>query len=107
MRKSLLVVSSVFVGGNNHAADFIDTAQVLSSTPIYESISEPRRECTKESVQVAPKERSVSGAVVGGVAGGLLGSQVGRGNRMELFGGVAGVFGGVKADSDHNVPARD
>ena len=36
-----------------------------------------------------------------------LGSQVDRGNRMELFGCVAGVFGGVKADSDHNVPARD
>ena len=84
MRKSLLVVSSVFLCGNNHAADFIDTAQVLSSTPIYESISEPRRECTKESVQVAPKERSVSGAVVGGVAGGLLGSQVGRAAAIRL-----------------------
>src|SRR3989338_7117313 len=95
MKKNLLVVALASLCGGAYAADFTDTARVISSTPIYERISEPKRECWTETVQVTPKERSIGGAVVGGVAGGLLGSQVGGGSGNTaatgaIVGGVAG-----------------
>ena len=66
MKKSLLVLSLISLYGSAFAADFTDTARVISSTPIYERVTEPKRECWTETVQVAPKERSMGGAVVGG-----------------------------------------
>lgn len=97
MKKSLLVLSTLSVFGLANAADFVDTARVVSSTPIYERVNEPRRECWNESVQSAPKERSMGGAVVGGIAGGLLGSQVGAGSgrtAATAAGAIAGVLVG-------------
>src|SRR5574340_829446 len=98
MKKSLLVLSLISLYGSASAADFSDTARVISSTPIYERISEPKRECWKEAVQVAPKERSIGGAVIGGVAGGLLGSQVGGGNGRTVATGAGAVAGAVIGD---------
>lgn len=98
MKKSLLALSMVALYGNVYAADFTDTARVVSSTPIYERVSEPRRECWTENVQVAPKERSLGGAVVGGVAGGLLGSQVGGGRGSTVATGAGEVAGAVVGD---------
>ena len=98
MKKSILMLSMVFFGSNGNAADFTDTAQVISSTPIYERISEPRRECTMETVQVTPKERSMGGAIMGGVAGGVLGSQVGKGSGNTAATGAGAVAGAVIGD---------
>lgn len=98
MKKSLMVLSLCSLYGNAFAADFIDTARVISSTPIYERISEPKRECWTETVQVTPKERSLGGAVVGGVTGGLLGSQVGGGSGNTAATGAGAVAGAVAGD---------
>ena len=98
MKKSLLVLSLFSLHGNVFAADFTDTARVISSTPIYERVSEPKRECWTETVQVAPKERSIGGAVIGGVAGGLLGSQVGGGSGNTAATGAGAVAGAVIGD---------
>lgn len=98
MKKSLMVLSLCSLYGNAFAADFTDTARVISSTPIYERISEPKRECWTETVQVTPKERSIGGAVVGGVAGGLLGSQVGGGSGNTAATGAGAVAGAVVGD---------
>lgn len=98
MKKSLLVLSLFPLSGNALAADFTDTARVISSTPIYERVSEPKRECWTETVQVAPKERSMGGAIVGGVAGGLLGSQVGGGSGNTAATGAGAVAGAVIGD---------
>lgn len=98
MKKSLLVLSLFSLYGNASATDFTDTARVISSTPIYERVSEPKRECWTETVQVAPKERSLSGAIVGGVAGGLLGSQVGGGSGSTAATGAGAVAGAVIGD---------
>src|SRR3989338_8302148 len=102
MKKSLLVLSLFSLYGNAVAADFTDTARVISSTPIYERVSEPKRECWTETVQVAPKERSMGGAVVGGVAGGLLGSQVGGGSGNTAATGAGAVAGAVIGDRVSN-----
>lgn len=98
MKKSLLAVSLISLYGSAVAADFSDTARVVSSTPIYERVSEPKRECWTETVQVTPKERSIGGAVVGGVAGGLLGSQVGGGSGNTAATGAGAVAGAVIGD---------
>ena len=98
MKKSLLVLSLYSLYGSAFAADFTDTARVVSSTPIYERISEPKRECWTETVQVTPKERSIGGAIVGGAAGGLLGSQVGGGSGNTAATGAGAVAGAVVGD---------
>ena len=102
MKKSLLVLSLISLYGSAFAADFTGTARVISSTPIYERVTEPKRECWTETVQVAPKERSIGGAVVGGVAGGLLGSQVGGGSGNTAATGVGAVAGAVMGDRVSN-----
>ncbi|MDD5384309.1 MAG: glycine zipper 2TM domain-containing protein [Gallionella sp.] len=102
MKKSLLVLSLISLYGSAFAADFTDTARVVSSTPIYERVTEPKRECWTETVQVAPKERSMGGAVVGGVAGGLLGSQVGGGKGSTAATGAGAVAGAVIGDRVSN-----
>jgi len=98
MKKSLLAVSLISLYGSAVAVDFTDTARVVSSSPIYERVSEPKRECWTETVQVAPRERSMSGAVIGGVAGGLLGSQVGGGSGNTAATGAGAVAGAVIGD---------
>ncbi|HXU93943.1 MAG TPA: glycine zipper 2TM domain-containing protein [Gallionella sp.] len=98
MKKSLVALGITSFFGSAFAADFTDTARVISSTPIYDRVSEPKRECWTESVQAAPKERSIGGAVVGGLAGGLLGSQVGGGNGSTVATGAGAVAGAVVGD---------
>ena len=96
MKNILFVFSMVSLCGSVYAADLVDTAQVISSTPIYERITELRRECTTETVPVTP-EHSVGGAVVGGVAGAVIGSQVGQGTGKDVAtvaGGIAGAMAG-------------
>lgn len=102
MKKNLLVLSLFSLYGNACAVDFTDTVQVISSVPIYERTSEPRRECSTETVHVSPKERSMGGAVVGGVAGGLMGSQVGRGSGNTAATGAGAVAGAVVGDRVDN-----
>ncbi len=97
MKKSLLALGVFSIAGQVYAADLIDTARVVSSTPIYERVNEPRRECSTETIQNAPKERSMGGAVLGGITGGLLGSQVGGGSgktAATAAGAIAGVLVG-------------
>jgi uncharacterized protein YcfJ len=102
MKKSVMALSLMSLFGGAYAADFTDTARVISATPIYERVSEPRRECWTETVQVAPKERSIGGAVVGGIAGGLLGSQVGGGSGNTAATGAGAVAGAVIGDRVSN-----
>lgn len=98
MKNSLLMLCIASSFSPVYAADFIDNARVISSTPIYERVNEPRRECWTETVQSAPKERSMGGAVVGGIAGGLLGSQVGGGHGSTVATGAGAVAGAVVGD---------
>lgn len=92
------------------AQDLTDTAQVVSSTPIIERVSEPRQECWQENAAApAPaQDRNVVAPILGGVAGALLGSQVGRGSgktAATAAGAVAGTLIGDRvANPDSNRP---
>lgn len=96
--KNVIWLSGMFLlCGNAQAADFVDTAKVISSTPIYVLVTEQK--CWVESVPVEPGH-SLGGALVGGAAGALIGSQVGDGTGKKIAtvaGGVAGAVAGDRA----------
>ncbi|MBI1174713.1 MAG: glycine zipper 2TM domain-containing protein [Sideroxydans sp.] len=100
-KRSLVVVMAVF-SPVVWAADFVDTARVVSSTPIYERVSEPKQECWTETINTPAQERSMGGAVVGGVAGGLLGSQVGGGSGNTAATAAGAIAGTMVGDSVSN-----
>ena len=86
-----------FAGGSAHAiTDFVDTAQVVSSTPIIERVAEQRQEC--DNVPPPRRSSSLLGPIVGGLLGGLLGHQVGQG-RGQTAATIAGAAGGAVAGS--------
>ena len=88
-----------YAGAGIAAQDFTDVAQVVSSMPIVERITEPRQECWQESAAGAPsQERSMVAPILGGVAGALLGSQVGRGSGKTAATAAGAVVGSVVGD---------
>ncbi len=111
MKKSLWISGLLALCGNAYAADFFDTAQVISSAPIYERVTKRLRECWTETVSVAaPREHSVGGAVVGGVAGALIGSQIGQGTGKKaatVAGGIAGAMAGDRIASPNPPQTRE
>jgi uncharacterized protein YcfJ len=56
MRNATCGMVLMVLAGMGHAAtDFIDTAEVISSTPIIERVSEPREECSRAAAD-GPKD---------------------------------------------------
>ena len=100
-KRSLVMVMAAF-STTAWAADYVDTARVVSSTPIYERVSEPRQECWTETVNSSAPERSMGGAVVGGVAGGVLGSQVGKGSGKTAATAAGAIAGTMVGDNVSN-----
>jgi uncharacterized protein YcfJ len=96
MRHKLITALGVaLIGGNAYgASDFVDTAQVVSSTPIIERVSEPRQEC--DTAPAPQKNSNILAPIIGGIVGGLLGHQVGRG-RGQTAGTIVGAAGGAVA----------
>ena len=100
-RKNITAVIAAFAAGSTYAAsDFIDTAQVVSSTPIYERVAEPRQECYTETPAAPqkPQERGIAAPILGGLAGALLGRQVGRGNGKSVATAVGAAVGTLAGD---------
>ena len=83
---------------------FNDRARVLSSTPIYQQVNEPRRECWTDTVggDYRREPRSYGGALIGGVVGGLLGNTVGQGNGRTAAAAVGAVTGALVGDNISN-----
>jgi uncharacterized protein YcfJ len=102
MKKTILFAMLMTLAGKGHAGtDLIDTAKVISSTPILERITESRQECdpAPAAAPAPAQERSIVGPVVGGVAGAVIGLQVGsgRGNTAATAAGaIAGTIIGDK-----------
>ena len=74
-------------------------AQVVSSTPIKESVKPPRQECRNVTVthrRPVQDENRIAGSVLGAVAGGVIGHQFGGGRRRDLA-TVVGALGGGSA----------
>jgi len=100
------------------AADFTDTAEVISSVPVYGPVNAgsinagpvnaPRQQCWTETVttyQEAP--RSYGGTLLGTITGGLIGSTIGSGNgrvAAAAAGAAIGALVGNHADERNNYP---
>jgi uncharacterized protein YcfJ len=90
------------------ADGFRDSAPVISSTPVYERINEPRRECWSERVgyeRVRAGKREYGGAVLGALVGGLLGNTIGGGDGRKAAiaaGAATGAIVGDRIDNDGN-----
>ena len=89
----------------SQADGFRDTAWVVSSTPIYERINEPQRECWSEQVgyeSVRSGKREYGGAVLGGIVGGLLGNTIGKGSGRSVATAVGAATGAITGDRIDN-----
>jgi len=99
MKKAIsTAVLLALAGAGNAATDLIDTAQVISSTPIIERVSEPRQECAPAAAPAPQRERNLAGSIIGGVAGGILGAQVGRGSGKTAATAAGAVIGSIVGD---------
>ncbi|MHB1215427.1 MAG: glycine zipper 2TM domain-containing protein [Thiobacillus sp.] len=88
--------------GRSEGDGFVTRAQVLASTPVYETINEPRRACWTETVgyqtQSVRSDNHGGGAILGAIAGGLIGSTVGKGNGRVAAAAVGAATGAVVGD---------
>jgi uncharacterized protein YcfJ len=80
------------------AMDYRDSAPVVASVPVYQTLSEPQQQCWTESVTSYEQRRSAGGIVLGGVTGGLLGNTIGRGNGRVASTVVGAVIGAAVGD---------
>ena len=74
-------------------------AQVVSSTPIKETVKTPRQECRNVTVthrRPVQDENRIAGSVLGAVAGGVIGHQFGGGHGRSVA-TVVGALGGGDA----------
>ncbi|WP_192458653.1 glycine zipper 2TM domain-containing protein [Musicola keenii] len=75
-------------------------AQVLTATPIRETVRTPRQECNNVTVthrKPVQDENRLAGSLLGAVAGGVLGHQVGGGRGRDVAtvaGALAGGYAG-------------
>ena len=99
---ALLAASGAAQAGRGHGDGFTTRAKVLASTPVYETINEPRRECWTETVgyetQGYRESNNTGGAIIGAIAGGLVGSTVGKGNGKVAAAAVGAATGAVVGD---------
>ena len=98
---ALLAASGAAQAGHGDTDGFTTRARVLSSTPVYDTVSEPRRECWTETVGHETRVRdgnNSGGAVLGAIAGGLIGSTVGKGNGKVAAAAVGAATGAVVGD---------
>jgi uncharacterized protein YcfJ len=80
------------------ATDYTDSAQVVSSVPIYQTINQPQQQCWTESVTSYEEQRSPGGLIVGGLTGGLVGNAIGRGSSRAASTVVGAIIGAAVGD---------
>jgi len=84
-----------------------DTARVIASTPVYESVS-AREECWNPRARVYEERREggrdslANGTIIGALAGGVLGHQVDSGAGGTIGGAILGGIIGNQVDRQHN-----
>lgn len=100
---ALALIATTELAWADDGATFTDRAQVISSTPVYQQVNEPRRECWTETVGGGygngdGQQRGYGGAILGGLVGGLLGNTVGQGNGRVAAAAVGAMTGAVVGD---------
>lgn len=106
-KRMFLAVFMAFAGVGHAGTDLIDTAKVISSTPVLERITESRQECdpAPAAAPAPAQERSIVGPVVGGVAGAVIGHQVGSGRGKTAATAAGAIAGTIIGDKVGNPQA--
>jgi uncharacterized protein YcfJ len=107
-----LVATSVATGAR--AAEMTDYAQVVSSSPIIEKITDVSSDCGRDPGYYRPtaaypppqQERSLLAPIVGGIIGGIVGKQVGQGNGNVIATAGGAIAGTVIGDRMGNAGSR-
>ena len=96
---ALLAATGTAQASDSNDDSFIARAQVLSSTPVFDTLHEPRRECWTESSGHETRSyrdgSNTGSTVLGAIAGGLIGSTVGKGNGKVAAAAVGAATGAV------------
>jgi len=96
--------------GDGDGDGFTTRARVLASTPVFETINEPRRECWTETVGYETRSYSngnnTGGAILGAIAGGLIGSTVGKGDGKVVAAAAGAATGAVVGDRWNSASGR-
>lgn len=104
--KSLLL-TSLITALSSPAFAYQDSAPVISATPIYQSVNEPRRECWMEHTGYEPpayreRERNYGGAILGAIVGGVVGHQFGKGGGKDAATAIGAATGAIVGDNIDN-----
>ncbi len=100
-KKIIATVIFAAISMQSMADDFTDTAKVISSRPIYQTVT--GQECYNVPVQTQSSgDRSMGGSILGGIAGALLGSQVGQGSGRVAAGAAGAIAGAITGDRLQN-----
>ena len=81
-------------------------AQVVSATPIKETVKNPRQECRNVTVthrRPIQDENRIAGSVLGAVAGGVIGHQFGGGRGKDVATVVGALGGGYAGNQAQGV----
>ena len=95
---SATAIAVLMSGGSAYGAnEIIDYAQVISSRPVIERVTETSQVCAPAPAQQQQSSgSSIVAPIVGGVVGGVLGHQVGQG-RGQTAATIVGAAGGAMA----------
>jgi uncharacterized protein YcfJ len=112
---ALFASAPAMAGNAASSSAFQDTARVVASTPIYESINQPRRECWEEEVRYETKRyestqyepradrrssnSNVGSTIFGGLVGGVLGNSVGKGDGRKAATAIGAALGAIAGDN--------
>jgi uncharacterized protein YcfJ len=82
-----------------------ETAAVISTVQVIQSVAVPRQICTQDTVSVQAS-KSGAGAAMGAIAGGVIGNQIGQGSGR-VAATALGIFGGaILGDKIESAPTQ-
>ncbi|HSC62509.1 MAG TPA: glycine zipper 2TM domain-containing protein [Caldimonas sp.] len=102
LKTGAIAAASAVLLGASATAGAAEYANVVSATPVAESVAVPRQDCV-QSEQLVRAQPSGAGAVIGAIAGGVIGHQFGHGFGTGV-GAVAGAAVGNGVEANANPP---
>ena len=106
LKTGLAAAASAALLGATMTANATQYANVVSATPVTNSVAVPRQDCV-QSERLVQAQPSGAGALIGAIAGGVIGNQFGHGFGRAAATGVGAVAGsaiGNNVEANANPP---
>jgi uncharacterized protein YcfJ len=98
LKTGLVAAASAALLGATAMASAAEYANVVSATPVTNSVAVPRQDCV-QGEQVVQPPPSGAGAVIGAIAGGVIGNQFGHGLGRAAMTGVGAAGGAIAGNN--------